>query len=230
MTAGPKLVADRTEHGAEAGRVPEALEPLQTVLTSPDGLMRILDAVVLAPVAEMGDGWQRDGFRGRIARQPIGHDGARYHLDPLQEFAKEPLRRSGAPMALHQDVEYLTRVIDRPPQPTALPIDHQTEFIEVPDVRTGAPRAPQASGVLQTEPERPEPDGFIRDLDAASKHQFRDVAQAHPETVVEPHAMTNDLGRKAVAFIERGSRRRLGHGGIRADRRRLDNASPSLGE
>lgn len=96
MAAGPKLVADRTEHRTEARRVPEALEPLQTLLTPPDELMRILDAVVLAPMAEMGDGWQRDGFRGRIARQPIGHDGGRYHLEPLQEFAKEPLRRSGA--------------------------------------------------------------------------------------------------------------------------------------
>src|SRR6516165_1607327 len=126
MAAGPKLVADHTEHRAEAGCVPEALESLQTVLAPPDGLMRILDAVVLAPAAEMGDGWQHDGFRGRVARQPIGHDGARYHLEVLQELAKEPLRRSGAPMALDQDVEYLTRVIDGPPQPTALPIDHQT--------------------------------------------------------------------------------------------------------
>ncbi len=64
MAAGPKLVADCTEHGAEAGCVPEALEPLQAVLTPPDGLMRILDAVVLAPVAEMGDGRQHVGFRG----------------------------------------------------------------------------------------------------------------------------------------------------------------------
>ena len=110
MATGPKLVADRTEHGTEAGRVPEALEALQTVLTPPDGLMRILDTVVLAPAAEMGDGWQHDGFRGRVARQPIGHDGTRYHLEALQELAKEPLRRSGAPMAFDQDVEDLTRV------------------------------------------------------------------------------------------------------------------------
>jgi hypothetical protein len=34
----------------------------------------------------MGDGWQHDGFRGRVARQPIGHDGARYHLEALQEL------------------------------------------------------------------------------------------------------------------------------------------------
>ena len=54
MAAGPKLVADRTEHGTEARRVPQALEPLQTSLTLADGLGRVLDAVVLAPAAEMG--------------------------------------------------------------------------------------------------------------------------------------------------------------------------------
>jgi hypothetical protein len=34
--------------------VPQALEPLQPSLTLPDGLVRVLDAVVLAPAAEMG--------------------------------------------------------------------------------------------------------------------------------------------------------------------------------
>jgi hypothetical protein len=37
MAAWPKLVADRTEHGAEARRVPQALESLQTSLTLANG-------------------------------------------------------------------------------------------------------------------------------------------------------------------------------------------------
>ena len=40
MAAGPKLVADRTEHGTKARSVPQALEPLQTSLTLADGLVR----------------------------------------------------------------------------------------------------------------------------------------------------------------------------------------------
>ncbi len=73
MAAGPKLVADSTEHGTEARGVPQALESLQTSLTLADGLVRVLDAVVLAPAAEMGDGRHHDGLRRRVARQPIGH-------------------------------------------------------------------------------------------------------------------------------------------------------------
>ena len=175
MAAGPKLVADCTEYGTEARRVPEAFEPLETALTSADGLVRVFDPIVLPPAAKMGDARQHGGSRGRIARQPVSHDRARYHPNAGQEFAKEALRGPRAPTALDQDVEHLTRVIDGPPQPTALPIDHQAEFVEVPDVRAGTPRAPQVSRVLQAEPERPEPDGFIRDLDAAGKHEFRDV-------------------------------------------------------
>src|SRR5262245_18758168 len=37
--------------------------------------------------------------------------------------------------------------------------------------------------------------------------------------------MTDDLRREAIPFVERGSVRRLGHGGIRADHKRLDNTS-----
>src|SRR4029453_3114275 len=110
MAAGPKLVDNRTEHGTEARRVPQALEALQTVLAPPNQLVPVLDAVILAPAAQMLDGWQHKGFRCRIARQPIGHDGGRHHRESLQELAKEASRSIGAPAALHQDVEHLARV------------------------------------------------------------------------------------------------------------------------
>jgi hypothetical protein len=68
MAAGTKLVADRAEHGTEARSVPQALESLQTSLTLPDGLVRVLDAVVLAPAAKMGDARHHHDLRRRVAR------------------------------------------------------------------------------------------------------------------------------------------------------------------
>src|SRR5215470_4374904 len=53
MAAGPKLVADCAEHGTETRCVPQTLEPLRASLTLADGLVRVLDAVVLAPAAKM---------------------------------------------------------------------------------------------------------------------------------------------------------------------------------
>jgi hypothetical protein len=115
--ARPKLVADRTKHRTETRGVPQALEPVQTSLTLAHGLVRVLDAIVLAPAAEMGDGWHHDGFRRRGARQPIGHDGARHHPESLQEFAKEALRGECAPAPLHHDVEHLALPSARRPAP-----------------------------------------------------------------------------------------------------------------
>jgi hypothetical protein len=225
MSAWPKLIADRTEHRTEARRVPQTLEPLQTSLTLADRLVRVLDAIVLAPAAEMGNGRHHDGFRRCVARQPIGHEGARHHVQSLQEFAQEALRGVRVSAALNQDVKNLAGVIDGPPQPAALSIDHQTEFIQVPDVGAYPSRAPQSSGVLRAKPHRPEADGFVRDLNPSSEHQLGDVPQAQPETVVEPHATTDGLRREAMAFVECWSDRRLRHDGIRADHTRLDNAA-----
>ena len=47
--------------------MPQALEPLQTSLTLTDGLVRVLDAVVLAPAAEMGDGRQDDDHKPNLS-------------------------------------------------------------------------------------------------------------------------------------------------------------------
>ena len=70
MAAGTKLIAHRAEHGTEARRVPEALESLQIALTLPDRLVRVLDAVVLAPAAKMGHARHHHTFRRRVAREP----------------------------------------------------------------------------------------------------------------------------------------------------------------
>ena len=64
MAAGPKWVADGTEYGTEARRVPEALEPLQPALAPADRLVRVLDPIVLAPAAKMGDARNTAAFAG----------------------------------------------------------------------------------------------------------------------------------------------------------------------
>jgi hypothetical protein len=70
MAAGPKLVADRTEHGTEASSVPQTLESLQASLTPADGLARSLDSVGCEKSAEarriIHDGFGA-GHLGRVA-------------------------------------------------------------------------------------------------------------------------------------------------------------------
>jgi hypothetical protein len=117
------------------------------------------------------------------------------------------LRQRGTSRLVPEQAQTLPFIISK----SALPIDHQTEFIEVPDVRARPPRAPQSSGVLRAEPQRPEPNGFMRYLDPSGQHQLGDVTQAHTEAEIEPHAMTDDRWREAITLVERQSGRRLGH-------------------
>ena len=62
---------------------------------------------------------EHDGFRRCVAREPIGHEGARHHSQSLQEFAQEAFRGVRVSAALNQDFKNLASVIDGPPQPTA---------------------------------------------------------------------------------------------------------------
>ena len=49
--------------------------------------------------------------------------------------------------------------------------------------------------------EAPSPERFVGDRDAAIEHHFLDVAEAQRESVVQPHAIANDLGGKAMATV-----------------------------
>ena len=134
MAAGSKLVADCTEDGTEARRVPEALEPLETALSLANSLVRALDALVRAPAARGG---QPSAEPRLLPSRRSSCDRSQGRAAP-SEVPSRACERSaaprGTPAALHQDVAHLARIIDHPPQPAPLTVDHQTEFIEVPDV------------------------------------------------------------------------------------------------
>jgi len=134
IAAGPKLVADRSEHRAEARCMPEALEPLETALSLANSLVRALDALVRAPAARGG---QPSAEPRLLPSRRSSCDRSQGRAAP-SEVPSRACERSaaprGTPAALHQDVAHLARIIDHPPQPAPLTVDHQTEFIEVPDV------------------------------------------------------------------------------------------------
>ena len=58
----------------------------------------------------------------------------------------------------------------------------------------------QRPGVVGPEGLTPQPDRLVRDGDPAFGEQILDVAEAQAKAVVEPDCVTDDLGRKVVAF------------------------------
>src|SRR5262249_3610691 len=101
------------------------------------------------------------------------------------------------------------------PQPVLLALDLELHLVQVPAVpRPGAPTA-ESCGVGGTELLAPQPDGLVADLHPALRQEFLHVAVAEREAVVQPHGVADDLGREAIASIQRvtGRRRRCGGGG-----------------
>ena len=96
----------------------------------------------------------------------------------------------------------MTVLIDRAPQVMMLALDGQHHLIEMPFVSALRLAPAQRTGIPLAELQRPLTDRLVRDGDAATGHQFFYVAKAQRKSEVEPHYVTDDLGRITEAAIE----------------------------
>jgi hypothetical protein len=100
---------------------------------------------------------------------------------------------------LHQQVENLAIVVDRPPEPELSAADQNRHFIEMP--MRSRPRTSAAKFLGEQLPElkHPSPDRFIRDIQPALSQQILDIAEAEGEAKIQPHRVPNDVRWKLVA-------------------------------
>jgi hypothetical protein len=201
VTPRSKALGDGPIGGEESLRVSWGLEALQAPLPLAGGLVGILRAVVEVAVLALFDAGQDFSLRGGVALELIGHDDPRDVLTPFQELAEELLRGRLVAAALHQDIQRMAVLIDRPPEIVALVMDGEKDLIEMPFV-TGL-RTPMAEliGILLAEFATPFPNRFVRDDDATGEQQLFDVPVAEAEAEVQPDAMVDDLHREAVVLI-----------------------------
>jgi hypothetical protein len=165
------------------------------------GLVRVLGTVVEVPMLAVLYTRQHLAFRSTVALQFIGADHTGHIVQTLEQFPEEFLRRLLVPAALHAHIEDVALLIDGPPEVVPFTMDRQQHFIEVPCVP--GPRAPttQLIGVLLAELAAPLPDGFLGHEDAPDEEQLFHVPIAEAEAVVQPDAVTDDLGGKAVVLV-----------------------------
>jgi hypothetical protein len=184
--------------------MPGRFEPLHTTLPLARGLMGIFGAVVQRAMLTVFHTWENLPLGCAIAFQLIREDHPGDVLQALEQLAKEFLRRLLVPPALHQDVEHVALLIHGPPEIVTLSGDGQKRLIQMPFVaRTGAP-TPELIGLGLAKLATPFPDGLIRHDDATGKQQLFDIPVAEAEPIVEPDAMANDFGRKAVVLVSLG--------------------------
>jgi len=70
--------------------------------------------------------------RCRIGSQPVGDNPARRKAVLLKQFHHEFLCGLCIPSALDEEIQHLTLVVDRPPEPVFTAADRNHHFIEVP--------------------------------------------------------------------------------------------------
>src|SRR5438105_306543 len=94
-------------------------------------------------------------------------------------------------------------LVDCPPVPAAFALDLQLHLIQVPFVTQACTPSTQSSGVGRPEFRAPGADRLVRDSYAPLGQQLLDVTQTQAEAEVQPHGVTDDLCRIAIAALRR---------------------------
>ncbi len=110
---------------------------------------------------------------------------------------------------VHDLVEHIIALINRPPQPVFLARDRDHDLIEVPDVESARRFAPEAAHVSRSELQSPPTDRLVRNDDPALEQHLLNQPQAQWEPEVQPNRMGDDLRWKAMVLVADG----LAHAG-----------------
>ena len=103
------------------------------------------------------------------------------------------------PPSLHKQVENLTFVVNRAPQPELPARNRYGHLIEMPTRCWPRPSTAQFSGEHRPEFQYPSPHNFVGHIEPTLGEQIFDVAIAERETHIEPNGVPDDRGRKLVA-------------------------------
>ena len=103
---------------------------------------------------------------------------------------------------LHQDVESIAVLIERPPEITTLAVDSDEYFVEEPRIAWPSLPLAQGSSIGASELETPLPDRLVADSDSTLGQEIFDIPEAQAETVIQPHGVGDDLTGITVACGE----------------------------
>jgi hypothetical protein len=166
-------------------------------------LMRSLHSIIGVTLGRVSHVAEADSERGRVASQFVGDDAQRLLSLPALKPAEEPLCGTSITSRLHQDVDYVAVLIDRPPEILQLAVDSKEDLVQMPVVTESALASLQFADILCAKLLTPQPNGFIGYEDATFRQKILDVSEAQTETMVGPDRVTDDLGRKPIAGVAR---------------------------
>jgi hypothetical protein len=92
-------------------------------------------------------------------------------------------------------------LINSTPEIPLLSSDLHEQLVNMLSIAQLGPLSSQGSGVLGSELQAPEANGFVSNNNATLGQDVLNVAKAQCESVVQPDGASNDLGRETVAFV-----------------------------
>ena len=136
-----------------------------------------------------------------VAAQLVGHETHGFLALTFQEFPKESPRGTPVPTRLHENIDHVTVLIHCSPEILALPVDRHEDLVQEPRISESTLSALQSPRVIGTELPAPLPNGFVRHDNAPFGQQILDIPEAQAVSVVEPHGVADDVGRKAMPQV-----------------------------
>ena len=149
MPADAKEILDDAVDRREALEVRDRFEAAHLALAVAGRLMRHFDAIVRIRGCAVQDRRDQGTAGGLIARQLVGDQAARDGALCVQELAEESDRSSPIPSGLHEDVDHIPILVNRPPQVLRPALHPHEQLIEIPRISRAAP--PPPSRILQPE-------------------------------------------------------------------------------
>ncbi len=119
-----------------------------------------------------------------VAGQLVGDDHPRRILQALEQSAEEIFGRQRVSVRLHQHVENVAVLVDRPPQTMLAAIDADENLVEVPLAAGPGPPSTQLVCVGLPELGTPPSDPLVADHDTALQHHLLDFTETEREPEV----------------------------------------------
>ncbi|EFH80779.1 hypothetical protein Krac_1400 [Ktedonobacter racemifer DSM 44963] len=201
MSSRSEMVGDRSKGREEPLGVTWRCETSHRSFALSSRLMRVFCSIVQALVLPMFDARHDLPLGGCIAGEFVGDNDTRHVLESLQELAKELFGSFFVSSALHQNIEYFAMLVNGTPEIVLLSINFEKHLIQMPLVSWPCAATLQLMSICLTEVEAPLTDCFVGEYDSTLCHELFDITETERKTEVQPHAMTDNHGRKAIPFV-----------------------------
>ena len=201
VPANSEQILNLTVDGKESLSLLDRLEPSHLPLLFPGMLMRDFSPVVLVLTRSMLNRGEKLTMGSRIAPEFVSDQLPGSFTLALQHFAKEAFSSLLVSSLRHQNIENIAVLIHCSPKVELLSLNLHEQLIDVPDVAQSALLLSDRARVSWPELLTPEADCLVGDDDPSFGQQILDVSKAECEAVVEPHGMTDDLGRESMVLV-----------------------------